>query len=942
MVTLAPQDRWSRGKHIELVNIIGNPVAGMLTRSMAKELGATSAHECLFVYFLSEEEPKKVFRNKRDKTGIVIKNKARLVAQGHNQQEGIDYDETFAPVARLKVIKIFLAFSTYMNFIIYQMDVKSAFLNGKPKEEVYVKQPPGFDSNEFQNHVCKLDKALYGLKQAPRAWYLKGTPSLSLWYPKCLGFDLKGYSDSDYAGCNMDRKSTSGACQLLGGKLVCWSAKKQQSVAMSSTEAEYIAVAGCCANILWMKSQLTDYDIIYEKVPIFCDNTSAIAISNNPVLHSRTKHIDIRYHFIRDHILKGDIELHFIPTQYQLADIFTNPLDEPTFKRLIIELDQIEFSFDEIAFTTNNEVALLYPSYLNSEYFREVSDFISKYCLKEAFTGAPTQYKKYLCEFWYTAKTLDDSKIWVSTLIGGIRGDIGQIIQCLGGKIGGLDQILNKDATILYYLANGMRVDYAKLIWDDIIYKLNKKTREKVVPYPRGTASSWCPTSLGDTSEERSHPQLSSGCDASADSIAEADPGLSAPNDSILHNKVVLRVSLHLLAVIEFGLLKTCLRLVSEPRALTQYKEYLCEFWYTAKTLDDFKIWVSTPTGGIRGDIEDILHKLKKKTREKFVPYHRFISLLLEYMMPAYDNEELTINPTHVFSVHNWALKSNQHEGPPFTDHMKDLPSQAEKVPQGKKHGSEENTLSNTHLIQPRTKAQAILHLPYQWLVKCIKRHSKQLVAQHLFRPPIKKEPALSSVVIKPNLLEMDTDSGTNEESRDDEILKKIKLEDLSDVLKDPRSAFLTSNSPQDEPIIVLDESREKKTEKDKDTHDTSHNIPKDTSSQKEKLEQQKTKAEEEVASLKARPSYLDINQLTELLVTSLKLELSKLLASHDFASCLPTKLKELPSKFTELSGDIKELKQNVRDMEIEQPEDLKDIPTKLETFTSTISSLTS
>ncbi|GJV65559.1 hypothetical protein Tco_1476387 [Tanacetum coccineum] len=103
--------------------------------------------------------------------------------------------------------------------------------------------------------------------------YLKGTPSLGLWYLKCLGFDLKGYSDSDYAGCNMDRKSTSGACQLLGVKLVCRSAKKQQSVAMSSAKAKYVAAARCCANILWMKSQLTDYNIIYEKVPIFCDNT---------------------------------------------------------------------------------------------------------------------------------------------------------------------------------------------------------------------------------------------------------------------------------------------------------------------------------------------------------------------------------------------------------------------------------------------------------------------------------------------------------------------------------------------------------------------------------------------------------------------------------------------------------------------------------------------
>lgn len=103
---------------------------------------------------------------------------------------------------------------------------------------------------------------------------------------------------------------------------------------MSSTESEYVAVAGCCANVLWMKSQLSDYGIQYKMVPIFCDKTSAMAISNNPLLHHRTKHIDITYHFIRDHIMNGEIELHFIPTEYQLADIFTKPLDEPTFTRL--------------------------------------------------------------------------------------------------------------------------------------------------------------------------------------------------------------------------------------------------------------------------------------------------------------------------------------------------------------------------------------------------------------------------------------------------------------------------------------------------------------------------------------------------------------------------------------------------------------------------------
>ncbi|GKD36799.1 hypothetical protein Tco_1257006, partial [Tanacetum coccineum] len=160
-------------------------------------------------------------------------------------------------------------------------------------------------------------------------WYMKETPNLGLWYPKGSGFDLKAYSDSDYAGCNLDRKSTSGGCQILG-MLECKEAKS--SVAMSSAEAEYgnyVVAIGCCAQVLWIKSQLADYDVLYDKVPIFCDNTSAIAISNNPVLHSRTKHIDIRYHFIRDHILKGDIELHFIPTDLQLADIFTKPLAEP-------------------------------------------------------------------------------------------------------------------------------------------------------------------------------------------------------------------------------------------------------------------------------------------------------------------------------------------------------------------------------------------------------------------------------------------------------------------------------------------------------------------------------------------------------------------------------------------------------------------------------------
>ena len=112
-----------------------------------------------------------VFRNKLDEFGTVTRNKARLVVQGYNQEEGIDYEETFAPVARIEAIRILVAFAAHMEIKLYQMDVKSAFLNGYLKEEVYVKQPPGFENNEFPNHVFKLDKALYGLKQARKAWY---------------------------------------------------------------------------------------------------------------------------------------------------------------------------------------------------------------------------------------------------------------------------------------------------------------------------------------------------------------------------------------------------------------------------------------------------------------------------------------------------------------------------------------------------------------------------------------------------------------------------------------------------------------------------------------------------------------------------------------------------------------------------------------------------
>jgi hypothetical protein len=174
--------------------------------------------------------------------------------------------------------------------------------------------------------------------------YLVYTPKFGLWYPKGSTFDLIGYSDANYAACKIDRKSTSGTCQFLGRSLVFWASKKQNSVALSTAEAEYIDATHYCAQLLWMRQILRDYGYKLSKVPLLCDNESAIHMVDNPVEHSRTKHIDIRYHFLRDHQQKGDIEIAYVSTHNQLADIFTKPLDENTFSKLRNELNILDDS----------------------------------------------------------------------------------------------------------------------------------------------------------------------------------------------------------------------------------------------------------------------------------------------------------------------------------------------------------------------------------------------------------------------------------------------------------------------------------------------------------------------------------------------------------------------------------------------------------------------
>nr|GFC32073.1 retrovirus-related Pol polyprotein from transposon TNT 1-94 [Tanacetum cinerariifolium] len=167
--------------------------------------------------------------------------------------------------------------------------------------------------------------------------YLRRTVNQGLWYPKDFFVALTAFADADHAGCQDTRRSTSGSVQFLGERLISWSSKRQNSAAISSTEAEYIALSGCCAQILWMRSQLSDHGLVFNKIPMYCDNKSDIALCCNKVQHSRSKHIDIRYHFIKEQVEQGVIELYFINTEYQLADLFIKALGR-----------------DRIEFLTNN------------------------------------------------------------------------------------------------------------------------------------------------------------------------------------------------------------------------------------------------------------------------------------------------------------------------------------------------------------------------------------------------------------------------------------------------------------------------------------------------------------------------------------------------------------------------------------------------------------
>ncbi|KAI5344111.1 hypothetical protein L3X38_011988 [Prunus dulcis] len=491
----AKDDSWKKAMEAEITMIEKNNTWELVNRPFDKPIIGV----------------KWIYKTKLNLDGSVQKNKARLVAKGYSQKPGIDFNETFAPVARLDTVRTLVAVAAQRNWNLFQLDVKSAFLNGVLNEEVYVDQPSGFVMQGSEDKVYKLKKALYGLKQAPRAWYdeinsyfiktgfyrspseatlytkmstsgilivslyvddiiytgsskeimaafkddmmrqyemtdlgllhhflglgvlqtdsciflhqkkyaktlldkfglkdcksvatplavneklsrvdgseladetlyrqmvgsllyltatrpdimfaasllarfmhnptkkhmgtakrvlryVQGTINYGIAYDKGKGAVLIGYCDSDWSGSEDDMRSTSGYAFNLGSGAFSWASIKQSSVALSTAEAEYMSAAEATAQAMWLRFVLSDFgEEQVEPTQLLCDNTSAIAISKNPVHNHKTRHINRRFHFIRDALQNGEIDLLYCKTEVQLADIFTKPLARDRFEYL--------------------------------------------------------------------------------------------------------------------------------------------------------------------------------------------------------------------------------------------------------------------------------------------------------------------------------------------------------------------------------------------------------------------------------------------------------------------------------------------------------------------------------------------------------------------------------------------------------------------------------
>ncbi|KAF3654260.1 hypothetical protein FXO38_15219 [Capsicum annuum] len=274
--------------------------------------------------------------------GSLDRYKARLVAQGYNQEYGIDYEETFAPVAKMTKVRILLALASIRSWKLHQLDVKNVFLYGDLQEVIYMNLPPGykhFSPNQvLSQFVIKPYKIHYsGLLRVIR--YIKGTVNRSLLFPSSSSLDIVGYADADWAGCPDSRRSTTGWCMMLGSCMISWKCKKQSQTSKSSTKVEYRSMSTACSEIIWLRRLLSELGIKIEGSTIlYGDNTSAIRIATNPVHHESPKHIDLDCHYIRELVEDRSINLRYISSKDQLADLFTKAMSRSRHNYLLSKL----------------------------------------------------------------------------------------------------------------------------------------------------------------------------------------------------------------------------------------------------------------------------------------------------------------------------------------------------------------------------------------------------------------------------------------------------------------------------------------------------------------------------------------------------------------------------------------------------------------------------
>ncbi|GJT74030.1 retrovirus-related pol polyprotein from transposon TNT 1-94 [Tanacetum coccineum] len=521
--------KWTKDHPI--ANVIDDPYRFVFTRKQLK----TDAMWCFFDAFLTTV--------KTDEFGGVLKNKARLVTQGFEKKEGINFEESFALVARIEAIRIFIANAAHKIMTIFQMDVKTAFLNGELKEEVYVSQPKGFVDQDNPSHVYKLKKALYGLKQAPRAWYdmlssflisqhfSKGAVDPTL-FTRQAGNDLLLvqiyvddiiFASTNTAMCNKfpNQMTTKFKMSMMGqmsfflGLQISQSPRGifiNQSKYASEIVKKYVLLTtdsvdtplvekskldedlqekpvdatlyrGMIGSLMYLTSsrldliyavclcaryqakptekhlqamqttrgvrtlELTDYGFQFNKIPLYCDNKSAITLSCNNVQHSKAKHIDVRYHFIKEQVENGVVELYFVRTEYQLADIFTKPLPRERFNFLIEKLESCLPSL----LNKQNLILNLFQRRKDLTLENEMEDSIL-----ERFKESP-HFKL----FWMLWLSLQ-ATMYFSSL---------------------------QDPEVRTCISSICDMDYVELLWEDFIYQIDNKDYKKQdkMYYPRFT-----------------------------------------------------------------------------------------------------------------------------------------------------------------------------------------------------------------------------------------------------------------------------------------------------------------------------------------------------------------------------------------------------------------------------------------------------------------------